>query len=82
MRRRNTEAALREALEPIRVARMSPPGQDESARSTWSRAHRPRAVWRASRSRATSAGTGSIHIVQKRGRSRSGRVAGPRQVTV
>ena len=25
---RNTEAALREALEPIRVARMSPPGQD------------------------------------------------------
>src|SRR5215211_6795129 len=28
VRRRNTEAALREALEPIRVARMSPPGQD------------------------------------------------------
>jgi hypothetical protein len=27
VRRRNTEAALREALEPIRVARMSPPGQ-------------------------------------------------------
>ena len=28
VRRRNTEVALREALEPIRVARMSPPGQD------------------------------------------------------
>lgn len=28
VRRRNTEAALREALEPIRVARLSPPGQD------------------------------------------------------
>jgi hypothetical protein len=28
VRRRNTEAALREALEPIRVARMSPPGQE------------------------------------------------------
>jgi len=27
VRRRNTEAALREALEPIRVARLSPPGQ-------------------------------------------------------
>jgi hypothetical protein len=27
VRRRNTEVALREALEPIRVARMSPPGQ-------------------------------------------------------
>ena len=46
VRRRNTEAALREALEPIRVARMSPPGQDDDwARSTWSRARRPRAVW-------------------------------------
>jgi hypothetical protein len=29
VRRRNTEAALREALEPIRVARLSPPGQDD-----------------------------------------------------
>jgi hypothetical protein len=29
VRRRNTEAALREALEPIRVARMSPAGQDD-----------------------------------------------------
>jgi hypothetical protein len=29
VRRRNTEAALREALEPIRAARLSPPGQDE-----------------------------------------------------
>jgi len=28
VRRRNTEAALREALEPIRDRRMSPPGQD------------------------------------------------------
>ena len=28
VRRRSTEAALREALEPIRVARLSPPGQD------------------------------------------------------
>jgi hypothetical protein len=28
VRRRNTEAALREALEPIRAARLSPPGQD------------------------------------------------------
>jgi hypothetical protein len=28
VRRRNAEVALREALEPIRVARMSPPGQD------------------------------------------------------
>jgi hypothetical protein len=28
VRRRNTEAALREALEPIRVARLAPPGQD------------------------------------------------------
>ena len=28
VRRRNTQVALREALEPIRVARMSPPGQD------------------------------------------------------
>jgi hypothetical protein len=29
VRRRNTEAALREALEPIRVARLSPPGQED-----------------------------------------------------
>jgi hypothetical protein len=29
VRRRSTEAALREALEPIRVARLSPPGQDD-----------------------------------------------------
>jgi hypothetical protein len=29
VRRRNSETALREALEPIRVARMSPPGQDD-----------------------------------------------------
>jgi hypothetical protein len=29
VRRRNTETALREALEPIRVARLSPPGQDD-----------------------------------------------------
>ena len=29
VRRRNTGAALREALEPIRVARLSPPGQDD-----------------------------------------------------
>jgi hypothetical protein len=29
VRRRNTEAALREALEPIRAARLSPPGQDD-----------------------------------------------------
>ncbi|HEY7453869.1 MAG TPA: hypothetical protein VH683_04840 [Thermoleophilaceae bacterium] len=28
VRRRNTEVALREALEPIRVARLSPPGRD------------------------------------------------------
>jgi hypothetical protein len=28
VRRRNTQAALREALEPIRAARLSPPGQD------------------------------------------------------
>jgi hypothetical protein len=28
VRRRNTEVALREALEPIRAARLSPPGQD------------------------------------------------------
>jgi len=28
VRRRNTEVALREALEPIRMARMSPPGQE------------------------------------------------------
>jgi hypothetical protein len=28
VRRRNTEAALREALEPIRVARLSPPTPD------------------------------------------------------
>jgi hypothetical protein len=28
VRRRNPEVALREALEPIRVARMSPPGQE------------------------------------------------------
>ena len=28
VRRRSTEAALREALEPIRAARLSPPGQD------------------------------------------------------
>ena len=29
VRRRNSETALREALEPIRVARMSPSGQDD-----------------------------------------------------
>jgi hypothetical protein len=29
VRRRNTETALREALEPIRVARLSPPGPDD-----------------------------------------------------
>ena len=29
VRRRNTETALRDALEPIRVARLSPPGQDD-----------------------------------------------------
>jgi hypothetical protein len=29
VRHRNTQAALREALEPIRVARLSPPGQDD-----------------------------------------------------
>ena len=29
VRRRNTEAALREALEPIHVASLSPPGQDD-----------------------------------------------------
>ena len=29
VRRRNTEAALREALEPIRIARLAPPGQDD-----------------------------------------------------
>jgi hypothetical protein len=29
VRLRSTEAALREALEPIRVARLSPPGQDD-----------------------------------------------------